>query len=231
MTEASMSSNSQLYYINYNSTTHHHGANCQSGCAENIAQKLFDTYGTEAVLQAVNNAAAEYLGNALNEMINNASVPCFMKDDAKALIGQLLQMVQAQVPSGAQDMCDKALSGGAGSNSAGDIMSGIMSMLQSAMQNETSEASGGSGKRGGGAGNWLAILARALGQTAGNHLKNMVELGEKMGSIDSKENPEQFAQTQAEFQAQAQIFKMFQEAIGTMVKSIGEGMSSVARKQ
>jgi len=31
--------------------------------------------------------------------------------------------------------------------------------------------------------------------------------------------------------AMAQIFKMFQEAISTMIKSIGEGMSSVARKQ
>jgi hypothetical protein len=59
----------------------------------------------------------------------------------------------------------------------------------------------------------------------------MVELGEKMGGLDSKENPEEFAQIQADFQAEAQIFKMFQEAIGTMIKSIGEGMSSVARKQ
>jgi ribosomal protein S11 len=49
--------------------------------------------------------------------------------------------------------------------------------------------------------------------------------------MDSKENPEEFAQMQAEFQAESQMFKMFQEAISTMIKSIGEGLSSVARKQ
>ena len=59
----------------------------------------------------------------------------------------------------------------------------------------------------------------------------MVELGEQMGAIDSKENPEEFAKIQAEFQAEAQIFKLFNEAIATMIKSIGEGLSSVARKQ
>jgi len=231
MTDASMSGNTQMYYINYSNTTHHHGANCQASCADSAAQQMFDKYGTAAVLQAVTNAAADYLGNALNDMINNADAAGFMKDDAKALISQLLQMAKGQVPSGAQDSTNQALQSGSGGKSADDIMSGVMKMLQDSMQQETSEASSGNGKRGGGKGNWLAILARALGSTAGQHLKNMVELGEKMGSIDSKENPEQFAETQAEFQAQAQIFKMFQEAIGTMVKSIGEGMSSVARKQ
>lgn len=116
------------------------------------------------------------------------------------------------------------------SSSADDVMKGTMDMLRSAMQEETEGSTSGSGTSGG-KGNWLAVLARALGQTAGKHLKSMVELGNKMGGIDSKENPEEFAKIQAEFQAEAQIFKMFQEAIGTMIKSIGEGMASVARKQ
>lgn len=33
----------------------------------------------------------------------------------------------------------------------------------------------------------------------------------------------------AQFSAESQIFKMFQEAISTMIDSRGEGMSSVAR--
>ena len=61
-------------------------------------------------------------------------------------------------------------------------------------------------------------------------LRAMVDLGAQMGEIDSKAEPEKFAQFQSEFQAETQIFKMFQEAISTMIKSIGEGMSSVARK-
>jgi len=59
----------------------------------------------------------------------------------------------------------------------------------------------------------------------------MIELGEKMGGIDSKESPEEFAKIQSEFQAASQIFKMFQEAIATLIKSIGESLATVARKQ
>lgn len=130
-----------------------------------------------------------------------------------------------------------ASAGGAGASAGSDsVMSGTMDMISGAMMDEMKEATAegankGGNKSGGGAGNWLALLARALGKTSGEHLKKMVELGEKMGELDSKENPEEFAKIQSEFQAESQIFKMFQEAIGTMVKSIGEGMSSVARKQ
>ena len=39
------------------------------------------------------------------------------------------------------------------------------------------------------------------------------------------------SQVQAEMQAQAQMFKMVSEATSTSIKSIGEGLSSMARKQ
>ena len=79
-------------------------------------------------------------------------------------------------------------------------------------------------------GNWLVMLASVLGKTAGKHLKAMLDTGERIGALDSKEDPELFAQYNAEFQAEAQMFKIVQESISTMVKSIGEGMSTVARK-
>ena len=79
-------------------------------------------------------------------------------------------------------------------------------------------------------GNWLVVLASVLGSASGKHLKAMVDLGEEMGSIDSEADPDAFAKLNAEFQAESQIFKMFQEAISTMIKSVGEGMSAVARK-
>ena len=54
--------------------------------------------------------------------------------------------------------------------------------------------------------------------------------GAEIGSIDSKADPQSFAQQNAEFSAEAQIFKLSQEAISTQIKSIGEAQSSVARK-
>jgi hypothetical protein len=82
-----------------------------------------------------------------------------------------------------------------------------------------------------GKGNWLVALAQALGAKSGEHLKEMVKLGEQMGDMNSKKDPEKYAEVQAMFQAESKIFGMFQEAISTMLKSIGEGLSSVARKQ
>lgn len=197
------------------------------------ADQLFREYGVQNVLDAVNNAAVDFIKNELSALVDSLGMPQFMKDDAKAQINNIGNGYMSDTPQGAQDGVNHVLanpSGQSGSNqSASDVMSGVMDMLRKSMQDETEGASNGGGSAG--KGNWLAVLARALGSTAGKHLKKMVELGEKMGGLDSKENPEQFAQIQAEFQAEAQIFKMFQEAIGTMVKSIGEGMSSVARKQ
>ena len=204
------------------------GANVNTAAAD----QLFREYGVQNVLDAVQNAAVDFIKKELNAFIDAMDMPQFMKDDAKSQVAKMGDSYTTDTPHGAQDGVSNVIGnyqgqGTSGENSTADsVMSGVMNMLRESMQNETDSASGSGGK-----GNWLAVLARALGTTAGKHLKKMVELGEKMGGIDSKENPEQFAQIQAEFQAEAQIFKMFQEAIGTMIKSIGEGMASVARKQ
>jgi len=209
------------------------------------ADQLFREYGIQNVLDAVTNLAVEFVQKELNAFIDSMDMPQFMKDDAKGQVSEIGNSYTTDTPRGAQDGVNQVIgnsgNGGGGSSGSGstggssksgdDVMSGVMDMLRKSMQDETEASSKGSGGTGGGRGNWLAVLARALGATAGQHLKKMVELGEKMGGLDSKENPEEFAKIQAEFQAEAQIFKMFQEAIGTMVKSIGEGMSSVARKQ
>jgi hypothetical protein len=235
MSEAAMGNNlpSQIYFIQNNISQNTGGAQNQSASTmEANAKELFSQYGVNNVLQAVTNAAAEYLKNALNELVENMDMPAFMKEDAKVAIDQAMNGKNSMVPASLQQDTNQAIKGGS-EQSGDDIMSGIMKMVQEAMREETESASssGSGGRASKGGGNWLAVLARALGSTAGEHLKKMVELGEKMGGLDSKENPEEFAQIQADFQAEAQIFKMFQEAIGTMIKSIGEGMSSVARKQ
>lgn len=230
MSEAALSSGGHHHAMQQN--LYRGGLNVNSQSAD----QLFREYGVQNVLDAVNNAAVEFIKRELNALIDSLGMPQFMKDDAKRQVANIGNGYTTDTPRGAQDGVNNVLANPSGSGqsgssqSANDVMSGVMDMLKKAMQDETEGATkSGSGE--GGKGNWLAILARALGTTAGKHLKKMVELGEKMGGIDSKENPEQFAQIQAEFQAEAQIFKMFQEAIGTMVKSIGEGMASVARKQ
>jgi len=209
--------------------------NAASGkSAETLSQ-----FGADNVAQAIANVVGEYLSSAVGAMIGSSDMPQFMKDESMARLEQIVDQFTGDVAPGAQKGTEEALEKRQGSNddaAAGgkdDVMDNVMDTLRSSMSDEMGNASKGSsdGAGKGGQGNWLAVLARALGDVAGKHLEKMVELGSEMGELDSTENPEQFAQFQSEFQAESQIFKMFQEAIGTMVKSIGEGMSTVARKQ
>lgn len=191
-----------------------------------IISRLVNTFGLSDVAQAITNFAGDLLKTGLSGIIDSLPIPSFLKHMAKNAIFDAIENAQAEVSCLCQESVNEELG-----SSIHDIVQQILQMVKDRMEEEQGDASNGSGTSSKGAGNWLIILAKALGAKSGEHLKNMVELGEKMGSMNSEENPEAFAETQAEFQAETQIFKMFQESISTMIKSIGEGLSSVARKQ
>lgn len=193
-----------------------------SNLVGNIVNDLVDRFGLSDISQAITNLAGDLLQTGLNGIIDSLPIPDFMKDLAKEMVATVIGNEQGEVSSDAQEAVNEELGG-----TIKDIIDAVLDNIREAMGEEAEEAANGQG----GKGNWLMVLAKALGEASGKHLKNMVELGEKMGAMDSEENPEAFAQTQAEFQAASQIFKMFQESISTMIKSIGEGMSTVARKQ
>jgi len=81
------------------------------------------------------------------------------------------------------------------------------------MKNNTAEM-GGSGGGGGGGGGFLGSLGSAIGTAFGGPLGGIA--GGMLGG---------------EFGANMQLFKMTAESTSTMLKSVGEGLSSVARKQ
>ncbi len=92
---------------------------------------------------------------------------------------------------------------------------------------DATAAGGGSG----GGENWLIALAKAMGKVSGKFLEKQVEAGKKLGAMEGSEGSEGvFAELNAEMQAAAQMFKIAQEALATVVKTAGEGMVSVARK-
>jgi len=162
------------------------------------------------------------LGSALKGIIDNAPLPQFLKDGAKGVIDDVLGSNQQATTPEAQD---------AVSEQYGDIM---QTAAENMAQDAADEADAETRKSGGG--NWLIALAKALGETAGEHLESMVELSEKIGDIkgsgkSDKAQAKEMADLQAQFQAESQMFKMVSEATSTAVKSIGEGLSSMARKQ
>lgn len=90
-------------------------------------------------------------------------------------------------------------------------------------------------------GSWLVALATMLGKMADRLGDGIVA---QAGKIDQQMNKEAKArndgeavedsnltQLNSELQAMSQQMKMLMDAISTIIKSIGEGNSSIARKQ
>jgi len=164
----------------------------------------------------------------LHKKIDESSMPQFQKDEAKAAVTASFQANQQQVDPAAQEAVNGAVGGDMQSMVDEMLMESVNEQLQDEAGAEESGSAGGKGGNGGG--NWLVTLAKALGKMSGEHLDKMVELGNKMGAM-GEESAGAMAEANAKFQAEAQMFRMLQESISTMLKSIGEGMSSVVRKQ
>jgi hypothetical protein len=96
-------------------------------------------------------------------------------------------------------------------------------------QNSESEGTGGRSK------SWLVAIAKALGGILGDKAAKLVELSKELETLaakgDDKESARAFQETMTEFQAQSQLFNMISNTASTAIKSIGEGMTAVARKQ
>lgn len=87
------------------------------------------------------------------------------------------------------------------------------------------------------ANHWLVVLAKAMGGAAGEHLKKAVELGKQIAEVSGRtdgndaQNAKDMAELQAQMQAHTQMFKLASEATATVIKTTGEGLSTMARKQ
>ena len=218
-------------------------SNFVGGIASGVMSSLAEKYGSDVVSDAMSNSFSDRLQQGLADLIQGAQLPLAIQDLAMREIENIISDFKKDVPAHAQSEIDDATG-----SSLDEIMDNFMELLRGEMREESKEstkgseagkeagAAGGAGGAegaggGGGGGNWLIDLAKALGRASGKHLENVIELGKDLGEIDAKEDPAAFAEKQAEFQAANQIFKMFQEAISTLVKSIGEAINTLARKQ
>jgi hypothetical protein len=101
---------------------------------------------------------------------------------------------------------------------------------------QQTEASGpSSGKSGGKSGNWLEALAQAMGEALGNMASKLVADSNQLQSLsgnasNSQSSAQQFQVAESEFQADSQLFGILSNAFATAIKSIGDGMSTLAQK-
>ena len=195
---------------------------------QNVVGNLMSMFGGGMVGDAVSNLVTGKLGEALKGMVDLLPMPQFIKDAVKGLIENVIGDAQKD---GVDPECQCLINEAFGEQAeqvaqatADDLLQKVLEM----MKGETEESSG-SAK--GGATSWFAVLARAMGEIAGQHLDKMIELSDKMQNLTDKDKAGEMSAVQAEFQAESQMFKMASEAASTAIKSIGEGLSSMARKQ
>ena len=94
------------------------------------------------------------------------------------------------------------------------------------------DASGAGGSGGDGT-TWLEAIAKAMGQALGTMAQNLVNESNELSGLagnSSGSGAQQFQTVMAQFQAHSQLFSMLSDAFSTAIKSIGQGMQTMASK-
>lgn len=200
------------------------------GAMQGILGSLMQNFGGGMLGDAISNLFTGKLGEALKGMVDQMPLPSFIKDAVNGLVDSVIGNAQKDgVDSGCQCAVNEAFgqqAEDAAKATAEEIMQNTMQMMS-----EESRGSCGGSSEGSAPTSWFAALAKAMGEIAGKHLDKMVELSDKMQDLTGKDDAGEMAAVQSEFQAEAQMFKMASEAASTAIKSIGEGLSAMARKQ
>jgi hypothetical protein len=109
----------------------------------------------------------------------------------------------------------------------------ILDQLAAALTNALGQT-GQSKHSSGGGKNWLEAIAQAMGDALGKLAQKLVDESTSLQNLAGSaggNGAQQFQAKMAEFQADSQIFGMLSNAFSNAIKSIGEGMSTMANKQ
>lgn len=110
-----------------------------------------------------------------------------------------------------------------------------ITMTQARIESGDARATDGkSGVKGGTGGSWMEALAAALGGILGDRVMALVDAKNRMTenySSSAKQQSKEYMEAMTDFQVQSQLFGMESQAVSTAIKSIGEGLTQIARKQ
>ncbi len=224
------------------------------GAILNIASVVFPPLGiATSVANMITQGVGQAVNQAAQQLCQSAGMPKFLTD----MIGGLVKDVVGKLTQNSQPGCDQAAQDNFGGDigqmiqdlvkSITDNAKAIMDQGQGGDECNGGKSAGKGGKSGAQpAGNWLIAMARAMGAAAGDHAKRMVELSNKINDLSQKgkgidassdagkkqqaDNAAETSAAQAEFQAEGQMFSMLQNSFSNAIKSIGEGLTTMARK-
>jgi hypothetical protein len=134
-----------------------------------------------------------------------------------------------------QQLLDSAYRTGGLANSSQNLQDQMASLIdQLGGQGQQTDGSSGGGSTSGAGNNWMEAIARAMGDALGKLSQKVVDESQQLNSLagnSSSSGAQQFQSVMAEFQADSQTLSMLSNAFATAIKSIGEGMQTMASKQ
>ena len=202
----------------------------------------FETGGASLALQAaeqeaVQQVATQAFQGALSQM--GSSNQSQLMDSFAAGYGAATGLSSNGGSEQSQAVLDAAYRGGGLQQSSQNLQNQMANLIDElgaqGQQTDGSSGSGSSNGSGGAAGNnWMEAIARAMGEALGELSQKVVDESNELSSEagnSSSSGAQQFQSTMAEFQADSQTLSMLSNAFATAIKSIGEGMQTMASKQ
>lgn len=209
----------------------------------NVSVELGAVLGSQ-LGAAIGNIVTKAVGSAVNQAATQLNqqngMPKFLVEDIGNITNTAVQGLTTNVDPAAQSAVQTA--------TAGSLESFIQNLTKSivdAVRNQLQNGDGTStGSKPTSGTSWMQAIALAMGTAMGKKAATMVKLAHDIqalseksgagGDLSDADKMKAASETQvlnAQFQATGQEFNLLQTTFSTAIKTIGEGMSSVARKQ
>ena len=192
----------------------------------------------EAEQQAMQQVAQQAFSGALSQMgaSNQSNLMNAFMAGYSAASGTSSDSGTSQLT---QQLLDSAYQNGGLASSSQNLQSEMANLIDElGAQGQQSDGSQGSGSSTGGTSgagsNWMEAIAKAMGEALGQLSQKVVDESQELNSLagnNSSSGAQQFQSVMAEFQADSQTLSMLSNAFATAIKSIGEGMQTMASKQ
>jgi hypothetical protein len=201
----------------------------------------FETGGTslalqEAEQQAMQQVATQAFSGALSQLGASGNQSALLSAFTAGYTAASGQTAGGDSPQ-TQQLLDAANRNGGLATSSQNLQDQMASLIdQLGGQGQQTNGGGGSGDGSvsGAGNNWMEAIARAMGEALGNLSQKVVDESQELNSLSgnsSSSGAQQFQSVMAEFQADSQTLGMLSNAFATAIKSIGEGMQTMASKQ
>lgn len=212
--------------------------------------KAIQGFSPAAVMNAAANLINAQHGNAVKNAASTLQkedgMPKFVQDAINKAVDEVLKNNKKQTDPCCEQQLDDATKDGLKSE-MDDLVKQLVDNIRKQLGEESKDAAGeasGTGKSGKGkrsTGSWLQAIAKAMGAVLGQKAAEMVKLSDKVSSLGEKssglkgeekqDNAQQMTAAQTELQGVSQEYKLLTETISTVIKGIGEALSTMGRKQ